>query len=224
MTGNETVKEPDGPHPYFLAIEDVFLELRGSPLQLSPKDWQTAREWYEKTIPLELVERVVREIFERRKAKGNEDKVWTLGHCKRAVQAAWRRQQELVAAGQESTEPSLDLEQRLQRLAESLPEGLAGRETFADQIRGLRGDAEAIESELATLDRTIVESLSRSLSPETGETIKRELATSRQALAGRLPAAELERSSNRLREEILRRELALPVLSLFAPEAAEASE
>jgi len=223
MTANETVKEPDGPHPYFLAIEDVFLELRGSPLQLSPKDWQTAREWYEKTIPLELVERVVREIFERRKAKGQEDKVWTLGHCKRAVHTAWRRQQELVAAGQESTEPSLDLERRLQRLSESLPEGLTDRETFADRIRSLRGDVEMVERELEVLDRAIVESLSASLSPETSERVDRELANSRQALAGRLPAAELERSSQRLREEILRRELALPVLSLFAPEAVEAS-
>ena len=49
---------------YFLAIEKVFVELRGSPLYLSPKDWKIARGWYDGGIPIEWVERTLREIFE----------------------------------------------------------------------------------------------------------------------------------------------------------------
>ena len=39
------------------------------------------------------------------------------------------------------------------------------------------------------------------------------------SLGGRLPAAELESSRDRLARQTLRRRLSLPVLSLFSPEA-----
>ncbi len=42
------------------------------------------------------------------------------------------------------------------------------------------------------------------------------------SLGGRLPAAELESSRERLARQILRRRLSLPVLSLFSPEAERA--
>ncbi len=227
MTANgkaEEPEEPSGPHPYFMAIEEVFLELRGSPLQLSSKDWQIARGWHEEGIPLELVERTVREIFERRRAKAEaagekEDKVWGLGHCKRSVQAAWRRQQKLEAPGAASEREELDLPARLESLAAALPAGLARREAAIERIRGLDGGAEAIEASLAEIDRELLEAGSEGLEATEREAIERQLANSRAALAERLPAAELERAEARLREEILRQRLELPVLSLFAPEA-----
>ena len=157
MTDTEKAEEPAGPHPYFLAIEDVFIDLRGSPLQLSPKDWQIARGWYEEGIPLELVERTVRELFERRRAAGKEDKVWSLGHCKRSVDAAWKRRQKLLAPGAaEDDDEQLDLAARLENLASALPAGLEERQAMAGRIRGLDGDAEEIEKALAEIDREIV--------------------------------------------------------------------
>ncbi len=215
-------EEPDGPHPYFLAIEDVFLDLRGSPLQLSPKDWQVAKKWYEEGIPFELVERTVRELFARREAKDDEEKdkkVWGLGYCKRAVLAAWRRQQELQAPAAGGGEEELDLATRLANLAASLPEGLADRDAMVEKIKTLQGDAEAIEGRLAELDREFFQAATAGLAASEIEAVDRELAASRAALAGRLPAEELERAGDRLREEILRRHLGMPVLSLFAPEA-----
>ena len=227
MTANEKAEEPEepsGPHPYFMAIEEVFLELRGSPLQLSSKDWHVAREWHEEGIPLELVERTVREIFERRKAKAEveeekEDKVWGLGHCKRSVKAAWRRQQKLEAPGAAGEREELDLPARLESLAAALPAGLARRQAAVKRIVALEGDAEAIEASLTEIDRELLQAGSEGLPSSEHEEIERQLAASRSALADRLPAAELERAEARLREEILRQRLALPVLSLFAPEA-----
>ncbi len=214
--------EPDGPHPYFLAIEDVFLDLRGSPLQLSPKDWQVAKKWYEEGIPFELVERTVRELFARREAKDDQEKdkkVWGLGYCQREVLAAWRRQQELQAPAAGGGEEELDLTARLANLAASLPEHLSERDAMAEKIRSLQGDAETVEGRLAELDREFFRSATLGLAAAEVEVVERELAASRAALAGRLPAEELERAGDRLREEILRRRLGLPVLSLFAPEA-----
>ncbi len=207
---------------YHRAIEDVFIDLRGSPLQFSPKDYHIAKEWYQDGIPLELVERTVREVFARREARKDEEKskkVWTLGYCKRAVKAAWRRQQELQAPAAGGGEKELDLEARLRRLAAALPAGFAGRDQLAEKIRALSGEAEAIEGRLTELDLEAVRAVAAALSPQEVEAVEQELAASRAALAARLPAAELERAGDRLREEILRRRLGLPVLSLFAPEA-----
>ncbi len=224
MTANADPEEPSGPHPYFLAIEDVFLELRGAPLQLSPRDWQIAREWHEAGIPLELVERTVREVFERRRARleaaeKDDEKVWNLAYLKRSVKAAWRRQQELQAPGAAGEAEELDLPARLERLAASLPADLPGREAAAARIRALEGDAQAIEEGLARIDRELLEQARAGLPASGRQAIERELAASRETLADRLPAEELERAEERLREEVLRRRLGLPVLSLFAPEA-----
>ena len=229
MTANGN-PEPDGPHPYFMAIEEVFLELRGSPLQLSNKDWHIAREWHEEGIPLELVERTVRRIFERRVAraeaagKEKDDKVWGLSHLKRPVAAAWSRQQKLEAPAAAGEEEELDLPARLERLAASLPAGLAARDAAAERIRALSGGAEAIEAALAKIDGELMAAGGEALPAAEREAIEGELAASCRTLAARLPADELERAEERLREEILRRRLELPVLSLFAPEALAAGD
>ena len=222
MTASKKPEEaPEGPHPYFMAIEEVFLELRGSPLELSSADWHVAEGWYRSGIPLELVERTVRDLFARRRVledRKKKKKVWSLRYCKRSVEAAWRRQQELAAAGVAEVEASLDVAARLERLAASLPAGLASREAYGDRIRALAGDAESIEAALAEIDREVVASARSDLTPEASAAADRDLAAARSALAARLPGGELERSLEQLREQILRRHLGLPVLSLFSPE------
>ncbi len=207
---------------YHRAIEDLYIDLRGPPLQFAPKDYHIAKEWYREGIPLELIERTVREIFARREARRDEekqDKVWSLSYVRRQVKAAWRRQQELQAPGAGGGEEELDLPARLANLAAALPADLAGRAAAAERILGLAGDAEAIEQGLAEIDREIVRRASDALPAADRQAIETELATSRAALAERLAADELERAGDRLREQILRRRLGLPVLSLFAPEA-----
>ncbi len=208
---------------YHRAIEDLFIDLRGSPLQFSPKDYHIAKAWYTDGIPLDLVERTVRELFAQRKAREDEakqKKVWSLGYCQRAVKGAWRRQQELQAPAAEGEEgQELDLAARLENLAAALPDSLPDRDALAGKVRALSGDAETVEGRLIALDRELVRLASGALPSPEVEAVERELAASRAALAERLPADELERAGDRLREEILRRRLGLPVMSLFAPEA-----
>ncbi len=227
-TSDADGEEPSGPHPYFLAIEDVFLDLRGAPLQLSSKDWQVAKAWHEEGIPLELVERAIRELFARRAARQGEDddadKVWSLAWCQRSVKAAWRRHQKLQAPASGGDEEALDVPARLANLAAALPEDLAGRDALAEEIRTLSGDAETVEARLTALDRELVRRVSDALSATDAADVERQLSASRAALSERLPAAELERAGERMREEVLRRRLGLPVLSLFAPEALPSQE
>ena len=66
--------QPDASDEYFRAIEEAFIRLRGAPLLLSPADWQTAKSWHEERIPLELVGRVMEEVFERLRERDPERK------------------------------------------------------------------------------------------------------------------------------------------------------
>ena len=52
---------------YFQTLEEAFIRLRGAPLLLSPADWQMAKEWRQRGIPVELIERVLGEVLEERR-------------------------------------------------------------------------------------------------------------------------------------------------------------
>src|SRR3954462_8488132 len=95
---NETeVEEP--PHAYFQAIEEIFVELRGAPLLLSPADWQGARRWHGEGVPFELVRSTLEEVFARRKERGARGKISSLGYCAPAVEGAWGELKDLIAPG-----------------------------------------------------------------------------------------------------------------------------
>ncbi len=211
-----------GAYPYFRRIETVFISLRGAPLLLAPADYHVAKGWHREGVPLRLIELKLAEIFERRRKKEGEDgkrQLVTLRYCRRWIERAWRKQQELLAPGQADEPVALDLETRLDHLAAALPEDLAERQGWQDRVRALSGDAEQVEGALVELDRELLESARETLAPARRGEIEERLEASLAPLKGRLPGSELERAEGYLREQILRQSLALPVLSLFAPEA-----
>ena len=73
-------------HAYFQAVEEIFVRLRGAPLLLSPKDWHVARRWHREGIPLDLVARVLEEVFAKRKERGTRGKMSSLRYCAPAVE------------------------------------------------------------------------------------------------------------------------------------------
>jgi len=202
---------------YFLALERVFIDERGSPLYLSPKDWHVALAWYEAGIPLEWVERKLREIFSERRARGTVHKVVSLGYCRRSVEAAWKRHQKLAAPPVET--PAIDVAARLAALAAALPRTLASRDAWARRLMEETGGAEEVEARLQELDRELLAAAASEVDPKTRARLDDELAGALANLARRLPAAELAGVEARLAERLLREHLGLPVLSLFAPEA-----
>jgi hypothetical protein len=222
---------------YFRRVEDVFIELRGAPLLLSPQDWHIARGWYERGIPLEIVEGALRDLFEKRRAREIDARVHSLSYCASAVDEAFRMVEELQAPGYRAPESGgpqeraaerpeegpreLDLPARLSKLATAVEEAeVSGGASWGDRIRSLRGDAEAIENGLARLEVELVDLVAADLGPEQRAELEVDLARGLTRVGERLGADERERVVQLLRTRWLRREVGLPVLSLFSDAAA----
>lgn len=230
---NPEVSRPETPNPevtdhqYFQAVEEIFIGLRGAPLLLSPADYRVAAGWHSAGIPLDLVREALEQVFERRRERGAKGTVSSLRYCARAVEGSWEQAQELTATAHRQAEPENPVGPRLEALAGAL---LASQEAspgspavdlegFAMRIRSLEGSSPQVERSLADLDQELLEQASEGLGSELREDLAAEVESALAKLSGRLPEAELERARERLRRQLLRRKLALPVLSLFAPEA-----
>jgi hypothetical protein len=215
---SETAEDSD--HAYFQAVEEMFVELRGAPLLLSPADWQVARRWHQEGVPLELLRRTLAEVFARRKERGAKGKISSLRYCAPAVEAAWEEIRELTAPGRRAEMPAaFEARPRLAALAAALPADLPQHETLAGRIVGLDGDPQEVEEQLAALDREMLDTAAESLDAEGRAEIEAAVEKTLAGLGKRLPADEVEHSRTRLARQVLRRRLGLPVLSLFSPEA-----
>lgn len=231
-TGATDAKEADGrsDQEYFQAIEATFLRLRGSPLLLSPKDWRTAQDWHRQGVPLDLVERALEEVFERRRERGDDRKISSLRYCAPAVAAAWKRLRELTAPGDRAAAGAvpggLDVASRLASLAAALPPALPAREGVAERIRGLAAldDPRRVEEGLAALEEKVVAGLLASLSEEERAGYTEEADASLAPLEGRMTREGAARARERLVRQKVRRRARLPTLSLFAPEAEAGGE
>jgi len=206
-------------HAYFQAIEEHFIRLRGAPLLLSPADWQVAQEWRREGLPLELVLSALDEVFERRSERGSERPIQSLRYCASAVREAWQRSSKMEQAGRREEMPPLDLSDRLDALTAAIPAGIGGGEKIRRSIAGLSTEgaaAQEVETLLAQLDRELMAAALESLGEDHRAEIERGVERSLAAIGGRLTPDESEIARRRLREQALRRELSLPLLSLFA--------
>jgi hypothetical protein len=209
----------DEDHAYFQAVEEIFVRLRGAPLLLSPADWQVARRWHRDGVPLDLVRRALEEVFAKRKERGAKGKISSLRYCAPAVEAAWDDLRELTAPGERLEAPVFDASSRLRSLAAALPPELAGRDGLTQKMLALAGDPQEIEESLAVLDREMLATVAASLDGTSRSEVDAAVEKTMAGLRGRLSTEELERSRERLTWQVLRQRLALPVLSLFSPEA-----
>ena len=202
---------------YFEAIENAFIRLRGAPFLLSPPDWHLVRSWYEQGIPRATVEEALEDVFRRRRDRGKDDKkVWGLRQCKKAVETAWLLQQDLEASVKSAVDETAGgFEERLAVLADALPDALKDRASWKDRILALRGQPEEIENALAEIDRELLDSAESALDAGQAERLESALQRSLDTLATRLPAVEVERARDRLRQQLLREMADLPLLSLF---------
>lgn len=205
-------------HRYFRAIEECFLEWRGSPLTLGSGDWQLAKTWFEQGIPISLVTETLEDIFQRRDDEG-KDKVSSLRYFRSALEAAWESRQELLAPAAEVDTPDIDVGSRLAALGRSLPHELPGRSQWQQRLEGLSGDPRQVEAELAQLDEILRREVRESLDASALRQMDEKLQRSLERLRGRLPEDELKRSEQRLADQLLRQYARLPVLSLFSSEA-----
>ncbi|MFL6193825.1 MAG: hypothetical protein ACJ75H_06610 [Thermoanaerobaculia bacterium] len=215
---SETGPEPSD-HAYFQAIEEIFVALRGAPLLLSPADWQVARRWHQDGVPLELVKNALEEVFARRQERGAKGKISSLRYCAPAVEAAWSDLRELTAPGHRVEALPFEVAPRVAALAAALPKALPGRDALASRLASLTGDPQHVEERLAAFDREMLAAAETGLDEAGRSEVAAAVEKTLAVLAGRLPAEELASSRERLKMQVLRRRLGLPVLSLFSPEA-----
>lgn len=218
-TAAEDLEESRRAQSYFEAIEEAFIRWRGAPFLLAPPDWQLVREWYHQGIPRSTVEAGLKDFFTRRAEERKDSKIWGLRQCRRAVESAWSRQQDLEAPVK-SAAPDLgaDTAQRLRALAQALPVTLRER-GWEPRLRGLEGSPEEIEERLVELDGELLAEAESELETEQRRALEERLRAAVETLARRLPEQELARSRGALRQQLLREISGLPVLSLFSPAA-----
>jgi hypothetical protein len=80
-------------------------------------------------------------------------------------------------------------------------------------------DPQAVEERLADLDREVLDGALAALPGAARAALDAKVTRAVAALAGRLPAPEIERARERLARQLLRERLGLPILSLFSLEA-----
>jgi len=209
---------------YFLALERAFLALRGQSTLLAADDWQTARAWHRAGIPAEFVVAVMESLFERQRERKSKRGISSLRYFRAAVAAAWDERIALQAGGAHGgfAEPGPPAEQRLAALAAAIPDALPGAAAVRARITALSGALDGIESELAAVERDVLEGVAARLDGPGRAALEREIE---QAMArAAVPPASRDELRQGLRRRRLRRLAGLPVLSLFAPEAQRAGE
>jgi hypothetical protein len=216
MTSTDSSAEDQA---YFREIEQTFIRLRGAPLLLSPADWQLARDWRGRGIPLQMVLQTMEEVFRRRAERGRKGRIQGLRYLAGAVDRAWEKHLELVASGRREAPAEIDLPGRLGALAAALPVTLPDRERLAARVRSLEGSAESVEDALQSLDCEALQRIEDALEAEVRSELERSVDEALERLAARLGADERSRLRARLYRESLRRRAGLPLLSLFADEA-----
>ena len=210
---------------YFDALEDAVIGLRGAPLQLSPDDWQITEAWHAEGIPIDVVRESIQEVIDRRRAKELEIPR-RLAFYRQPVERAWKRVGGLTVTAKRRSAPTFDIEARLARLAQVVLVAAERHPTLAplavelQDLASSESDVEAVEKRLAELDERWLERAAVSLDGSIRQQLEAQLRDALATYEDRFPEPASPEVELRLRSEALRRLLGLPVLSLFAPEAA----
>ena len=237
----QSSKEGAGASPpeedYYRAVEKHFVALRGSPLFITPQEWQLVHRWRESEIPLRVVNEALDRAVERGQRKPR-NRPLKLSYCRPTVEAHFRRFREALVGevGRDrATERQADREklaEYLRKLRDALVERRAHPEdtvpellavldrsaarlsALAEGLQGPEGLA-GIETELDALDTELVETAERALAGETRERLRREAEQSIQDYRSRMPDAVFRSALESAFVKKVRASSRLPALSLF---------
>ena len=215
---------------YYAAVETHFVERRGSPLFITPSEWQLVWEWEREGIPLRVVMEGIDRVFERPKTGQKPRK---LSYCRQTVEAAYRRFREMalggvkVSVGEEAQDAKTHLTEMAERLRRAHIEweerdqavaaaiALCEREMEALVVQLTPESLVAIEGALAAFEDRLLDTLERSFGGADHQALLRESKASLADYRPRMPEkvyASAVKSAYRRR---LRLELGIPTLSLL---------
>jgi hypothetical protein len=222
--------DPEEEARYGSAVEDAFIQERGTPFTFAAKDWQLLRSWMVRGIPADTVIRAVREVFEKRRARGVVGKVNFLEYCADAVEVRWELERRgLVGSLDPSAVAAAAVAARLEQLvmalaaaAERPREGAdpkATRRALEKTIAGLkeldRGRGfDQLEEDLSKLEASLAGKLHKALQPEAAAELDRRVAELLGETSAMAPAAA-ERTRKALERREVRHRFELPPLTLF---------
>jgi hypothetical protein len=218
---------------YYAEVEGHFVERRGSPLFITPDEWQLVYEWEQMGVPVQVVKEGIDQVFERPKTRLKPRK---LGYCRQTVLAAFRRFREasigggplLASSGDEPESLSSRLEEisrRLQLAAERLDSSAApfavALRAAAERVRDLgppleSGELAQVESSLADLDRALLSRAEEAVSAERRSALEQQASASLEPYRERMPENVYRAALESAYRRRLRQELDLPVQSLYA--------
>ena len=228
---------------YYTEIEDAFVRRRGKHLFLSPMDWALMETWKQQGIPLHIVLRGVEKSFDRFESRPRKRSVKTLLYCQEEVEAQYAEWIEArVGAtpesennGPEGSKTSFSFEaiteylQRNRKALSALSQARKQRDDLAEALNravALLGDIERDFVEGGTLDtRKLEDSLTglerllnaAMLSVATGEldNLKKEIKAHLKPYRSQMEPAAYEQTFENLLLKEVRKQFAMPRLSLF---------
>jgi hypothetical protein len=221
---------------YYAAVERHFVALRGSPLFVSPSEWQLIDRWRQQQIPLRVVKQGLDRVFER--SRPNRP-IRRLSYCRQTVEAHYRRFREAVAGSpsvdeRNGTDPT-DVQAYFSRLKGELARAAekvdAARQPLVnaidDAVRRLEALAsehsrpangmglDEIERELDAVEESLLETAESVLPPEDRQRCSDEAERSLRDYRARMPSDVFESASRAAYLKRVRSIFGLPPLSLF---------
>jgi hypothetical protein len=223
---------------YYRVIEEYFLQKRGNPILLNPKEWALIRDWYEANIPEEVVLRGIDRALEK---KDDEAKPSiSLMYCKRIVNSEYKR----YLKSQEGKDPSsfqtgpdaANVKEFLKRLEISLGASSSaaqesGNNALAEVLQEKRSvlnqkilndfesnssqDLQRVEHQLTTLEKEIEEVLLQTVSEERIKLLKEDAMRDLKAFQDKVELPVYQEMIRRSLIKSLRKLYSIPRLSLF---------
>jgi hypothetical protein len=237
-------EERDYYEEYFLKIEALFAALRGRSILLSPADYQLARTWYDREIPLSCVLRGIRAAFFHKISEGDiEDDILSLNWCRWAVMKEWKEYKSVTLEGESASQLSapertgdeidsimdgLIFDLNLKRIIENVGEGDSQRllnalREILTNIEAARNDwqkgsvtVDELEEQLQAIDEAMVREVWECMDAEKREEINSVLNKKLKKYESSLSEVAMERTRVTARISILRHQLRLPRITLYS--------
>jgi hypothetical protein len=225
---------------YFKMIEDYFVQKRGNPMLLSPKEWALIREWHQAEIPQEVVIRAIDRGFEKKK-DDDEKTPLSLNYFRRIVKSEYKRylksQEGLGPEKKESKEEtSANIREYLEKLVSALTESEKqasqnGNQAMADLLRGCREklsreilkpfqenqqiELQRVENQLTILEKEIEQLLLQTISESQLNKFREDAMRDLKSFQEKIEFSVYQEMINRALIKSVRKVYNIPRLSLF---------
>ncbi|HUX07557.1 MAG TPA: hypothetical protein VMX35_09620 [Acidobacteriota bacterium] len=234
--------EQDYTKSYFLKIEALFSALRGRSLLLSPADYQLAKGWFDRGVPLSCVLRGIRNAYFKKLAESEEpdEEVRNLSWCRWAVQREWKeyktieieaaRDEEPVSSKQTGEEVVSILDSLVfdlrhaaerSRVSERTEPGealiaMAAKLAALREFCGRTPDLGELEEQLRDLDEQMMSAAESAIDEETRKKIARSVEQKLKPHRDSMDSETLEATLRSAFRSKLRMTLGLPLLTLYS--------